>query len=150
MRKIASIALAASSLLVAGCPRNQPQARRVSVTATLPSSGLNCVTVQRNPRENERETLDCIDSVVVSAPANPAATVSETLVEQDQPTSQHAANALAVANVVESEAVDRKRKVRVSVSETVLTVDTLYCPQQAVANVVETLTTIDQLICGGT
>jgi hypothetical protein len=181
-----------ASFAMGGCPRNQPKAHSVAVTQTLPSASLNCVTVRRNPKTNEAETLDCIDSVTVSAPQHAMATVAEVLAESDVNMSVHGAvtsvsettmvNDIILAGrlpvfaaenvsevlaeqdlavnrsdhgsaiqegVAEADSTDRKRKVRVSISETVLTVDSLYCPLHAIAQVIETLTTTDQLTCSG-
>jgi len=149
MRKIIIIALMA--IVISGCPQVPPTNKVASaVSETLPTAGQNCVTVHRNPKQNEAEALSCTDSVAVIGPQHEAEQVTEVTAESDLATAS-VLRSLTVAvaetkNLVD--AVSVKYSGHVIVSESLTTTDGFTCPKQAQASVIETDVTTDQLTCG--
>jgi hypothetical protein len=152
MRKITLTILAIISLWLAGCPHNNPTAQSVGVTVTLPTAGVNCVTVNRNPKTNEVETLSCTDSVNVTSTLHAAVAVTETVAPSDVVTittlKQFSAALVETQTLVDVARINRGLKV--SLVETSVTVDTFTCPAKLNAAVVENGVTADTLTCGGT
>jgi len=147
------IALLVSCLLLWGCPKTvpTPSHRGTSVSVNLPTAGVSCVTVHRNPKTNTTETISCTDSVVVSAPQHPQKSLAETSSTFDTVLIASSLHVFGSVNEFGSvaDSVTSHRRIRVSVSETYVTTDGFICPKQTVVNIVETNLTNDQLTCGG-